>query len=85
MIALLMAGFGLAMQAPCVTIDQHDAGWALVSLPDGTLAEMPVPDIEGVSFEGARVCPIGLLPRPRLKSPTRPTLSTNVALEDLFR
>lgn len=84
MIALLLAGFGLAMQAPCATIDQHDEGWALVSLPDGTLAEIPLPEAEGVSFEGMRVCPIGLLFPPPPAPRPRHLLSADFTLEESF-
>lgn len=85
MIALVLAGFGIVMQAPCATVDQHDEGWALVSFPDGTLAEIPLPDIKGGSFEGARVCAGGLRVRPEPISRSRPVLAADTTLEDLFR
>lgn len=85
MIALLLASFGLAMQAPCVTVDQHDEGWALVILADGTLAELPLPDIEGVSLEGVRVCPMGLFAPPPTKPRSRPIVSADILFEELFR
>lgn len=85
MTALLLAGFGLAFQAPCATIDQHDEGWALASLPGGTLTYLPVPNIDGLSWEGVRICPSGLHPPRRIARRPYPVLPVHTTLEELSR
>jgi len=82
--AVLLLGFGLMAQAPCATVDQVDAGWALVRLPDGELDYLPFPAVSAAPIEGARVCASGLQLRPR-RLRSRPAPLARAQVQEIFR